>query len=78
MRSQLGVKLPLSAPKLLCKELLHIKRLLVVEHIVNGPAQFVGENTQGLALVVFSFQFGYIYMAFRCQGINDPVGLTMY
>ena len=50
----------LPAPNLLSKELLHIERLFVFKHKVYGAAQFVGEDPQGFALVVFSFVFCHV------------------
>jgi hypothetical protein len=38
------------------EKLVHIKSHFVFEHEVNGSTQFMGVNSQGLALVVFSTQ----------------------
>ena len=43
------------------EKMVHIKSLLVFKHEVNGPAQLVGIDSQGLALVVFSAQPVHIF-----------------
>ena len=64
MESQLGNKLTSLIPRLLAKEYFHIKSLLVFEYKINRSADFVGEDTQGFALVVFSFEFSHILFGF--------------
>ena len=39
----------------------HIKRLFVFEHEVNGPTELVGENSQGLTIVMFVTQPLHIF-----------------
>jgi len=48
------------APSLLCKESFHIESLFVFEHKIDGAAQFMTQDAQGFALVVFSLKFGHI------------------
>ena len=64
MESQLGNKLTSLIPRLLAKEFFHIKSLLVFEYEINRSADFVGEDTQRFALVVFSFEFCHILFGF--------------
>lgn len=57
MGSQLGFRhSPFAAPNLIGKETVHVKSLFVFKHKVDGPAQLVGQDAQGLAFVIFSFQ----------------------
>ena len=67
MESQLGNKLTSLIPRLLAKEFFHIKSLLVFENKINCSADFVGEDSQGFALVVFSFEFCHILFGFLGQ-----------
>ena len=64
MESQLGNKLASLTPRSLAKEFFHIKSLLVFEYKINRSADFVGEDTQCFALVVFSFEFCHILFGF--------------
>ena len=64
MESQLGVGLASLIPRLLAEESIHIESLLVFENKINGSADFVGEDTQSFAFVVFSFEFCHILFSF--------------
>jgi hypothetical protein len=64
MESQLGNKLTCLIPRSLTEEFFHIKGLLVFENKINSSADFVCEDTQGFALVVFSFEFCHILFGF--------------
>lgn len=64
MESQLGNKLASLIPRSLAEKFIHTKSLLVFEDIINRSADFVGEDTQCFALVIFSFEFCHILFGF--------------
>ena len=53
---QLGVRLTCPSPMILplMQEQVHIKRLLSLEHEINGSGQFLGQNSQGFGFAVFT------------------------
>ena len=75
MESQLDDKLASFIPRLLAEKFIHIKGLLVFEYKVNRPADLVGKDTQGFALVVFSFEFCHILFGFLRFPEHEDRGL---
>jgi hypothetical protein len=43
LRLQLGVRLSRPLPALRTEELVHVKGLFAIQHVINGPSQFVSE-----------------------------------
>ena len=57
---ELGVGFTRSAPSTVC-ESLHVECLLTCEHVVDGPAQLVGQDADGLGLAVLAAEpFHYL------------------
>src|SRR5918996_6316335 len=59
---QLGLGLSRSAPSATQKDV-HIKSYLALEHIIDRPCQFMGQNAQGFAFVMFFLQAGQVFLS---------------
>ena len=57
---QLGGGLRLSPQRLRGDKAIEIKRLFPREHVLHGPAQLVGEDSQRFGFAVLVFEFGKI------------------
>ena len=59
--SQLDHGLCLSPQRLRSHKAVEIKRLFPREHVIHGPAQFVGEDGQRFGFAVFVFESSKIF-----------------
>ena len=83
MESQLDVRAGI-LNRSLAEKFIHIKSLLVFEYKINRSADFVGEDAQGFALVVFSFELCHILFGFfglpeheDCRFITSPLEMMV-